>query len=765
MENRIFAPLIKNQKLNKMSVLERLRKRSGFLVAAVGVALLAFVLTGLFESKGSMFRAKQTVGEIAGQDISYEDFNRLIEQKEFETVSMMEDGQSIDPQTKDRLNQEVWDKLVNDLTLGKEMDDAGITVTDDELSNMFIGDEIDPMIKASLTDQQGKPYPAFVDERTGEISGAKIKAYVDQLTDNTGKDKEAQDKQAKFYRRWKKFEQDVRDNRRLTKYKNLIKKGLYCTKSFGEAAYHDNNTSVQFRYVLKRYQSVPDSSVKVSEEEIAKYYNENQKKYKQEASRKIEYLVWDILPSADDEKTAMDDMKTLGETFKKETDDSTLVTRESEAKGFQRTFISKKQMPANIDSSFFNAEKGSVYGPFKDGDKIKIVKLVNTKMSLDSGGARHILITYAGAQMASPAVTRTQAQAKSLADSLLKILKTKGTSSFPDMVLKYSSDSGSVREMDKKDPKKKNLKKRDELGAYKWFKEGAMTPAFQDFVWEGKKGDLKVVETPFGYHIMEVINKSKESRRIELQTIEKSVEPSTKTKQDIFDKASDFAAKYKTPELFNKGVETEKLNKRIADPVTESQKSIVGLDGSKEMIRWSFTNPQGTITADPFNFGDKYVIAMITEVREKGIAPLEQKRNEVEIGAKQEKKAQMFMDDMNKALTGASTIDALSTKVNLPVVPVENLSFSTFNIPNLGQEPSVSGTLFTLPLSKLSKPIKGKTGVFVVVVDKNIPAPPTKDYLPTQKQVIQNLQLRVDQDLYKAMQTKADIQDDRGKIY
>ena len=114
-----------------MSVLEKLRKRSGFLVAAVGVALLAFVLTGLFESKGSMFRGQQNVGEIDGQEISLEDFGRMLDIKEYETLSMMDDGGTIDPQTKDRLNNEVWDNLVNELTMGKEMDDAGTTVTDE----------------------------------------------------------------------------------------------------------------------------------------------------------------------------------------------------------------------------------------------------------------------------------------------------------------------------------------------------------------------------------------------------------------------------------------------------------------------------------------------------------------------------------------------------------------------------------------------------------------------------------------------------------
>jgi peptidyl-prolyl cis-trans isomerase D len=740
-----------------MTVLSRLRKRSGFLVTAVGVALLAFVLTGLFESKGSMFSGKQYVGVIGGDKITLENYDRELSQMEAQQMDQMGGG-SLDAQAKEMVNNNTWDKIIREMTLNKEIANAGITVSDEELSSMILGKDPDPSVVAAFTDNQtGKVNPNFADEATGQLSGAKIKQYVDKLQES----KEG----AEYYQKWKKFEQSLRDNRRSTKYYNLVKKGLYVTKSYAKQNYVENSASVKFRYILKRYQPVPDSTIKVTEEEIQKYYNENQKKYKQEASRKIEYIVWDVLPSDSDKSKAITEMRTLADQFKSATDDSAFVSRESDNKMFDATFVKKSALPPGIDTAFFNAEKGSILGPILDPNtnKIKIVKLVNSKMGIDSGSTRHILINYAGASQADPTVKRTRDQAKALADSILKVLK-KNTKVFPDLVLKFSSDSGSVRDFDK-DTKKKKMKSRDELGAYKWFKEGQMMKSFQDAVWDGKKGDLVVVETPFGFHVMEVLDRSKESRRVQLATVEKTVEPSTETKQMYYDKATDFALKYNTPELFNKGVETEKLNKRIADPIVESEKKIAGLDSPREMIRWSFAHPKGTISGDPFNFGNKYVVAMISEVREKGIAPLEQKHMEVEIGARQEKKAQMFIDEFNKTITGGMTIDALSTRVNLPVEVVDNFTLGSFSIPNLGKENTVAGTIFTLKEGQLSKPIKGLQGVYVVVVDKTTPAPETKDYTATQKQVMQNMTYRVDQDLYNAMKTKADVEDDRAKYY
>ncbi|HEY6161362.1 MAG TPA: peptidylprolyl isomerase, partial [Bacteroidia bacterium] len=374
-----------------------------------------------------------------------------------------------------------------------------------------------------------------------------------------------------------------------------------------------------------------------------------------------------------------------------------------------------------------------------------------------------ILINYAGAQLADSTVKRSKDQAKKLADSLLAVLK-KSTKNFPDLVVKYSSDSGSVSEPDKDHPGKNKRKPREKLGSYT-FPEGQMMKAFQDVVWNGKVGDLKIAETPYGYHIMEVKMRSPETRKVNIVTVEKTILPSRQTKQEVFDKANDFAIRYNTPELFSKGIEQEKLNKRIADPVKESDKTIAGLDSPRELIKWAFANPQGTISTDPFNFGNKYVVALISEVREKGIAPLEQKRVEVEIGAKQEKKAQMFIDEFNKSLTGGMTIDAFATKIGLPVEIVDNVTFGSYSIPNLGKEGNVMGEIFALKEGQLSPPIKGFQGVYILVVDKYTPAPDTKDYTSSQKQVIQNLQYRVDQDLFNAMKTKADVEDNRARYY
>jgi peptidyl-prolyl cis-trans isomerase D len=733
-----------------MTVLERLRKRSGLLVTIVGVALFSFVLTGLFESRFSLFQDRPFAGEIAGTEISLEQYD--LEVDKMTQQQLDNTGQtSLDAQAQEMVSGNAWEKLIRDLTLGKEIDASGIQVSDNELSDMIIGKNPDQSVKSAFMDPQTqKVNPQFADA-AGNLNGAKIKEYVDKLQESP--------EGAEYYEKWKKFEESLREQRKNTKYFNAIKKGLYVTTSYAKQEYLAQNTMVKFRYILKRYSVVSDTTIKVTEDEMQRYYNENKYKYKQEASRKVEYLVWDILPSGEDSTDALDKLKAIADEFKTTKEDSALVVRESETPYFDANLMKRNQISGAMDTSIFTAPVGTVIGPYYEGIKVKVSKLIKSATSVDSASVRHILIPYVGAQQAPAGAKQTKEQAKATADSLLKILK-KSTANFADYVVKFSSDSGSVREMKEG---KMVLKEKKKLGAYEWFKEGQMMKEFQDAAFFGKKGDVVIAETPYGFHIVEVLAVGGSSPRYQIATIERTIEPSTKTKQGIYDLASDFAIKYNTADLFNKGVEEQKLNKRVIETLKQSDKQIPGIEQPKDLIRWAYTNEKGTVCVEPFTLGNKYVVALLTDVREKGIAPLEQRKIEVEIGAKQDKKAAMFMEEFTKA--GATAIDALGTKLNLPVELIDNINFSAFSVPNLGRELNVLGNVFALKENQISKPIKGTQGVFVVVVDKTTPAADTKDYTASKKQLQQKLQYSVDTDLFQAMKEIANVVDNRVKYY
>ena len=418
----------------------------------------------------------------------------------------------------------------------------------------------------------------------------------------------------------------------------------------------------------------------------------------------------------------------------------------------------KNMISPEVDSSIFTAEKGSVYGPFQENNMIKIIKLEDRVNMLDSAKVRHILISYAGTG-AAPEVKRTKDQAKKMADSLLAILK-KDVKKFPEYVKNYSDDGG------KKMPptKKEGEYYMGKDGDYGWLNEksGFVEP-FKNFGLEGKKGQLGVVESQFGYHIMEVMDVSKGTNvKYKLATIQRKIQPSEKTLNDINLKASEFAGKYNTGEAFDKGIEEQKLNKRLADNIKEGDRQIPGLENPKELIRWIYQAKKGDVS-QAYQFGNRFIVAKLNDTKEKGTAPLEQVKDEVTLKVKQDKKAENFIKDFGTALSGATNTADLAAKMNLGAEKMDGLVFSSYNITGLGKEDVMCGAASALKLNTLSKPLKGQNAVYVVCVTEKKPAN-GQFSKATQSAVNVSLSSRVDYEAYEAQKTLAGIEDHKAKF-
>ncbi|HEY4800217.1 MAG TPA: peptidylprolyl isomerase, partial [Bacteroidia bacterium] len=357
----------------------------------------------------------------------------------------------------------------------------------------------------------------------------------------------------------------------------------------------------------------------------------------------------------------------------------------------------------------------------------------------DSVKARHILIKVAKGD------TLSKAKMKIRIDSIkAAILKKKN---FMEMAKKFSEDAGS----------------KDSGGALGWFTTGRMVPEFQNACFHGKKGDLTVVLSPFGYHLIEIQDQSKASRKTQVGIIERKVEPGPKTTQDIYNSAIDFVTKYHTSETFAKGVEESHLIKRQADPLKENDKSIPGVDNPREIIRWAFNAKKGEVSTDPFRATNKFIVAHVADIREEGVATLEQKKEEVEFGAKKMKKAEKFIEEMNAL--HASAIDDYASKLNLRVNTADGATFTSYSIPNVGREMDLYGPVFSLKKGEMSKPVAGENGVYVVKIENIKEAPETKDYSLAKSQAKNNYSYRVDIEAIDAIKKKAKIKDNRAKYF
>ncbi len=723
-----------------MSVLENLRKRSGLLVGIVGLALLAFVLTGLFQRDSSLFGGSDNVvGEIAGKAIDIKDFKPKVDEA-IENQKRNSNKASLDQNEIDGIVQQVWNQTINEEVLNKEYAKLGIAVSDEELFDLMVEHPHSALIRNLSDPQTGKVAPMFADDKTGEVSPAKIRQFTQSMTDD-------QEKQ------WAQLENYIRQIRTVEKYNNLIKKGLYVTKAVAKSNFIAQNASSDIKYVVKNYNAIVDSTVKPTDSELSDYYKAHQNEFKQETSRKIEYVSFNITASQEDIDETKKEMKDIAEQFKskKTSEDSLFVVSQSASRNYDVTYHTKGTLSPEIDTTMFKAEVGTVVGPYSENGSFLISKLVAIKTSADSAKVRHILISYKGAG-ASPDVVRSKEQAKKEADSLLVVLK-KERNKFGEFVDKYSDDGGKKMPPNKKEGEEYPGKG----GDYGWLNanSGFVEP-FKNAGLDGKKGDLVIVESQFGYHIIEVLDAKGSQKKVQVATIDRKIEPSTKTTQNLFVQASEFAGKNTTEELFQSAVTAEKLNKRIADNIKENDRNIPGIDSPRELIRWIYENKKGTVS-EPKEFGDKFIVAVITEVKEKGIAPQEQVKEELTAKVIKQKKGVQLSTEFETALAGNATIDAVAAKLNLPLQQAQGVNFSTNALPGSSNEPVVIGLVTVQKAQTMSKPIVGKEGVFVTYVTAKKDAPAQKDFNAQQKGAMTEMQGRVDYEVYDALKENAKI--------
>jgi peptidyl-prolyl cis-trans isomerase D len=699
-----------------MAVLSTIRKRVGLLIGFVGVSMVLFILGDVLSSNQSMFGGNSNVlGEIGGEEITYQEFEKRVEQM-IENYKISSGQENVDQNTTDMLREQAWTMVLNENILGKEYEKLGLSCSADELYDMCVGKNIHPQVRQ-----------AFTDPKTGMFNPAEVTKFLKDLPN----------REEKVQRQWKTFEDAIRDERISQKYKDLIKGGLFATKEEAKTDYNDKNRTVNIRFVQLNYMSVADSTVKVEDSDLNKYYNEHQHLFKQvESVRKIDYVTFNVAPSADDRNEALAYVTSRKESFAASTNDTVFVSQNSDAP-FDSSYHAKGSLSPALDSVFFSAAIGTMVGPYEEAGKFKISKLSGNSMIPDSVKARHILIKVNNNDVAT---------AKAKADSL-KNLVSKGTD-FTFLAMTNSEDPGSQM-------------KGGDLG---WFRKGMMVKPFEDACFNGKKGELSVVESQFGIHLIEVTDKGALTKQVQVATIERTIEPSQKTFDEAYSNATKFAVNNQEAESFDSSAAREGLNKRTADNIRENDKSIAGLEQPREIVRWAFGAKTGDVSK-VFTLGNMYVVAQLVDIKEKGILPLEQVKDQVTAGAMRDKKAEILIEKMNTQSAGASTIDAVATKLGQSPFPAENVSFSSGYVQGIGNEPRVIGTAFAMTPGKISKAIKGENGVYIIAVDKfNDPAQLT-DIAAAQKQMADSRKQRSEYEVFNALKEKANVIDNRGRFY
>lgn len=699
-----------------MATLEKIRNRAGVLVAVViGLALLAFILGDLLSSGGSLFnRAQMEVAKIGGTSIPFEMLQAKIDESE-NLQKMFSNQLSLDEQTVLRIREQVWQDLVRTYTMEDQYKKLGLSIHPDELFDMVQGRNIHPIIQ-----QQ------FSDPNTGQLNKEFITMFLKNMD---------QDPRSKTY--WLFLEQEIQKDRLFNKYFNLITKGLYVTSVQAQRALEDRTKKVNFDYTLVAYSSIPDSSISVEGKEIKNYYKSHLSEYKQTASRDIEYVVFPIQPSESDRQAAEEWINKMKDEFLLADDPNQYVTLNSDSP-LDSKYYKESELADEMGKWAFSAKVGESYGPTFDGNSYKIIRLVNVKMLPDSVKARHILI--------SPKAQNQEAvaKAKATADSLLNVIKRGG--SWDDLASRFSDDPGS----------------KDKGGDLGWFPGGVMVKNFDEAAFNLPKNEVKVVETNYGFHILQVTDRGKESRKVQLATLERKVVPSSTTSQRIYSEASQFASSNRTYEQFKTAADAKKLTRRVASNLLANDQNIAGLESPREVIRWAFKAEEGDVS-NVFELANMYVVASLTAARSEGVAPLKQVVADVRTKVIRDKKAEKLAARVSDALKGASDIFSVAGKLNGKVEHAENVTFSSFTLPYAGFEPAVIGVASVSSEGKLQGPVNGNAGVYVLAVTSIVTD--QGDAGMEKLRLANTYQSRAYYEAFEALKSKIGIVDKRYNFY
>ena len=693
-----------------MAVLSKIRERSMFLIIIIGLALFAFVLDP--STLGDFFDSSKVneIGEINGEAISRQEFANELEAYKQQSGGRISEMQAA---------KTVWDNIVRKKIYKNQLEEAGITIGEADIWNEVVNSQF---VQNS---------PEYQNE-AGLFDEAKFKQFLATEKEN----------KTQLWSQWSAYMNQIRDNAERNTYNNLVTAGLGASLKEGEAEYMIDNVKLNAQFVYVPYTSIADSLVKIKKSEVEAYIKNNSEQFKVEASRDISYVQFNITPSAEDEQAIKNNLSGLIEDFKATKDDAVFLSENNSDSSLNPNFQFKSSVNQEIANQLFEGNKGDVVGPYKDKNAFKISKVLEVSQMPDSVRASHILIPFAGSQRVAPDVTRTEEEAKKLADSLLNVVK-RSANKFGQLAKEFSSDLGSGAKE----------------GDLDWFNYSRMTPAFRDYAFTGKKGDIGVVKTPFGYHIIKIDNQKNNQKVLKLATYTSAIVPSEATENEMFRTAEEFALAVSKENKFYDVAKEKNYTPKPAIGLKSLDENVPGIGNQRQIVSWAFSSDTNVNDFKRFDLEGSYVVAFVTGSEEKGLMSVEKATSTVRPILTNEKKAAMLKDKLN-----GSDLETIAKANNTSIRTVSNVTLKSPTLSGVGVEPKVVGAMYNAEINKLYNSVEGSRGVYAFkVTNKEIPTA-LPNYDANRKRIAESRKSSTFK-MYEAIKNSSEIEDNRALMY
>ncbi len=661
-----------------MAVLSKIRQRSLLLIFVIGFCLLAFVVGDLINS-GGFKQTSKYVGSINGEDISFEDFRSKVDAVE-------KGGQGI---SSSQAANQVWEQEVSIALLTEQFEKLGIRVGESQILDM---------LKQSQDIGQN---PQF-QNAAGQFDYQKYKEFF-QSNPELATQLQQRETQAALSAKYQ-------------IYSTMLKAGMGATNAEGKLQYEMESDKVTFDYVAFPFSNIKDSDVAVSNDEIVAYMRKNEKKFKADESRELQFVVIEDKPSKEDEEEVKKNITALlsprvvfNETtgkndtvkgFKDITNNQEFVDANSDVK-YDSTYVTKNNLPAEFADQLYNLPTGEVFGPYIYNGHYAISKSLGKKAGA-SAKASHILVSYAGSKIPNPAITRTKEEAKVKADDLFKQIQA-NPAILESLVATNSDDQGSLQTR----------------GEYDNIVPGQMVKPFNDFIFNSPIGKVGLVETEFGFHIVKVIDKRD---AIRLATIAQRIEPSEATSDDIFKKASKVEMEAKDKD-FATVAKSLGLTVMPSANVKALDENFGGFSNQRQVVRWAYDKKTSEGDVKRFNIPNGNLIVKLKKINEEGLMPISDAKVMVEPILKNQKKTEKI-----KQIMKGATLEEAAKAAKVSIANATEVTLQNPNLLGFGAEPKVVGTAFATAPNKVSELIEGRSGVFKLQTKSVAKAPAIQNY-------------------------------------
>jgi peptidyl-prolyl cis-trans isomerase D len=713
-----------------MSIIQKIRDKAAWLVfGLIAVSLIGFLLMDASVGNRRMAGSTSgTIGSVNGDKLDFADFEKQVSENEDRYKSQ---GYPVNDMLTQNIREEVWKEFEDNAVLATEYQKLGIEVTDKELNDMLVGPNALQEIKR-----------AFTDPNTGIFDSQQAAAKINQLRTIYRSNRKSDQNYALAQNFFEQAVPQFIKARLREKYISLVGLSTYVPKWMIEKTNSDNSQIASINYVKVPYQTIPDSTIKISDAEVQAYLDNHKAQFQQEESRAINYVSFSAAPTSGDSASIFQQVQTLKQEFGSTSDVESFMARNGTETNYTDSYIAKSKLTGPRKDSIIAASKDAVIGPYLDGNNFVLARIMDIKTLPDSVHARHILVGLVDPKTNQPKMDDTTGKFK--IDSL-KSLIDKGQPF--DSVAFHNSDDESSRI------------KGGDLG---YFGQGQMVKEFNDYSFSGKKGEMKIVKTQFGYHLIEILDQKNFEPAYKIANFSRRIEPSQETDQNASGLASQFAGENRNKDSYDVAVKKENLRTSNAQDIKPADFNIQALGSSRSLVRWIYGAKLGEVS-ESFPIGDKYVVAIVTEINQKGTISLAKARPMIEPILRNQKKAEIISTKIGTA----ATLESVASTMAQPVSHVDSIQFSSPYIPNVGPEPKVVGYSFDKQLAgkAVSVPVGGNEGVFVLKVE-NISAKANYnvDIEQARHSMLQSQESLIQRAGADALKKKAKIEDDRGKF-